>query len=174
SRFYKLSTRAVATIVVFGAVACIIVTAVGGAYPEAGHASNVVAPRTGDVWNVGELHTVQWCLQNIDATNSSGQPLLGMLILSYSGGVPDSHVLLGRERVHLTDLFPITDRLANVMVPSVPTRDDYSLYLFCHDNHDASSWSGDFTIFNPDDVAGIDKPRPDDIVVTTAPPISVT
>ena len=96
-------------------------------------------------------------LNDIPATNSSGQPLLGMLILSYSGGSPNSHVILGRKsqlfggcsedtdafrlRVDLTDWFPITDRLANINIPSVPTREDYSLYRTCSFYIPASSTS---------------------------------
>ena len=169
SRAHKLFTRLVASLCLFGAVACIIVMAVGGSFPSGQRGTNVVVPRTGDVWQVGELHTVQWyvhatCLfslrphpgmtftrlvicrkiNDIPATNSSGQPLLAMLILSYSGGSPNSHVILGRKFklfggcsegtdtrllcIDLTDWFPITDRLANINIPSVPTREDYSLY----------------------------------------------
>ena len=119
SRLHKLSTRVIASICMFGAVACIVVMAVGGSFPSDQHGTNVVVPRTGDVWQVGELHTVQWCVaivfsslalcadwvwmavsrkvNNIPATNSSGHPLMAMLILSYSGGSPNSHVILGGE-----------------------------------------------------------------------------
>ncbi|KAI0746788.1 hypothetical protein C8Q80DRAFT_1354900 [Daedaleopsis nitida] len=165
----RILTRTAGTLCLFGAIACILLVAIGGAYPSEKHGVRVVVPRTGDVWQVGELHTVQWTLNGMPTRNSSGEPLMAIFILSYASGAPDSHVLLG----HLTDWFPITDRLANIMVPSVPTREDYSLYMFSHDNRDVSSWSGALTIFNPENVEGIEEPA-NTLVVTTAPPVSVT
>ncbi|KAI0682214.1 hypothetical protein C8Q76DRAFT_323531 [Earliella scabrosa] len=169
----KIITRVTATCILFGAVGCILLVAIGGAFStsssEAKHGTHIVAPRTGDVWQVGELHTVQWTMNDVPTTNKSGDPLLAKLILSYAGTSPNSHVLLA----HLTDWFPITDRLMNILVPAVPTREDYSLYLFSHDNSDVSSWGGAITIFNPENVEGTAMAN-ETIVVTTAPPVSVT
>ncbi|RPD65495.1 hypothetical protein L226DRAFT_240192 [Lentinus tigrinus ALCF2SS1-7] len=169
SRLWRITTRALATLCVVGALTCFVVVAVGGAFPSYKRGSSIVAPRTGDVWQVGEMHTAQWTLNHVKTTNSSGDPMLAKLILAYSGGSQNAHVLLA----DLTDWFPVTDRLANVMVPSVPTREDYSLYLFSKEDHDVSAWSGYISIFNPDDVEGTDQP-PDKLTVTTAPPVSVT
>ncbi|KAI0717379.1 hypothetical protein C8T65DRAFT_707215 [Cerioporus squamosus] len=169
TRLWKITTRAAATLCLVATLACFIVVAVGGAFPSYQRGSSIVAPRTGDVWQVGDMHTVQWTMHHVRTTNSSGDPIMAKFILAYSGGSQNAHVLLSE----LTDWFPVTDRLANVMVPSVPTRDDYTLYLFSRDEHDVSAWSGYISIFNPEDVEGTDQP-PDKLVVTTAPPVSVT
>lgn len=116
----KIITRVTATCILFGAVGCILLVAIGGAFStsssEAKHGTHIVAPRTGDVWQVGELHTVQWyvsrfsyvsalvwsisfcrTMNDVPTTNKSGDPLLAKLILSYAGTSPNSHVLLARE-----------------------------------------------------------------------------
>ncbi|RDX54505.1 hypothetical protein OH76DRAFT_972111 [Lentinus brumalis] len=169
SRLWRITTAAAATLCLAATLACFVVVAVGGAFPSYKRESSIVAPRTGDVWQVGDMHTVQWTLTHVRTTNSSGDPIMAKFILAYSGGSQNAHVLIAE----LTGWFPLADRLANVMVPSVPTRDDYSLYLFSREEHDASAWSGSISIFNPEDVEGSDQP-PDKLVVTTAPPVSVT
>ncbi|TBU59262.1 hypothetical protein BD310DRAFT_849445 [Dichomitus squalens] len=169
SQAYKISTRIAAVIGIAGAVACFALVAMGGDYPEYKHGTSIVAPHAGETWQVGELHTVQWTLDGVRATDDKGENITAVFMLSYSGGGTDGHVLLGE----ISDWFPISDRFANIMVPSVPTRDDYTLYLFSREDRDISSWSGPITIFNPDNVDGSDEP-PSSLVVTTAPPVSVT
>ncbi|KAM5537099.1 hypothetical protein V8D89_009245 [Ganoderma adspersum] len=151
-----------------GALICFIAVAVGGAFPTSEHGTSIVVPQAGETWKVGELHTVQWTLGGVKTVNDKGENVTAKLVLSY-GGSSKSHTPLGE----LTDWFNIADTLANVIVPSVPTRDDYSLYMFSRDESDVSSWSGSITIFNANDVDGQDEP-PISITVTTAPPISVT
>lgn len=65
SRINRLITKIAATVGFVGALACIAVVAIGGAFPAYKHGASIVAPRTGDVWQVGELHTVQWCVEFI-------------------------------------------------------------------------------------------------------------
>ncbi len=56
----KIVTRVAGTLCFFGALGCILMVAIGGAFPSSEHGTQIVVPRTGDVWEVGELHTVQW------------------------------------------------------------------------------------------------------------------
>ena len=60
--------------ILFGAVGCILLVAIGGAFStsssEAKHGTHIVAPRTGDVWQVGELHTVQWCVSRLSCVSA--------------------------------------------------------------------------------------------------------
>ena len=60
SHFWRIFTRAAATLCVIGALTCFVLVAVGGAFPSYKRGSSIVAPRTGDVWQVGEMHTAQW------------------------------------------------------------------------------------------------------------------
>ncbi|KAI1798193.1 hypothetical protein LXA43DRAFT_13526 [Ganoderma leucocontextum] len=169
TRSFRSQAFKIAAIVgLVGTLICFIVVAVGGAFPTYKHGTSIFVPHAEETWQVGELHTVQWILNSVKTVNDKGENITARLILSY-GGDSNSHMPLGE----LTDWFNITDMLANVIVPSVPTRDDYALYMFSRDEPDVSSWSGSITIFNPNDVDGQDEP-PSSIVVTTAPPVSVT
>ncbi|PIL27525.1 hypothetical protein GSI_10676 [Ganoderma sinense ZZ0214-1] len=163
--FRSQAVKIVAIFVLVGALICFVAVAVGGAFPTSNPGTSIVAPQAGETWHIGELHTVQWTLGGIETVNDKGENITAKLVLSYGG----AHTPLGE----LTDWFNITDTLANVIVPSVPTREDYALYMFSRDEDDISIWSGFITIFNPNDVDGQDEP-PTSIVVTTAPPISVT
>ena len=66
SQAYKISTRVAATIGIAGAIACFALVAIGGAYPEYKHGTSIVAPRAGETWQVGEMHTVQWYVNRLE------------------------------------------------------------------------------------------------------------
>ncbi|KAI0777690.1 hypothetical protein BD413DRAFT_640329 [Trametes elegans] len=150
------------------ALVLLFVVAWGGAYPSYDPNPPVIFPREGETWRVGEMHTVQWKVDGIPTTNSSGLPILAVLVLAYWSDTNEPALLRHQP---LTDWVPITDSMANVIVPSVPTRSDYSIYLNAHD--DRSSRSGIITIFNPDDPRGTGAP-PRTLVITNAPPIAST
>ncbi|OSD08027.1 hypothetical protein PYCCODRAFT_1473613 [Trametes coccinea BRFM310] len=168
SRVGKLCVKVISLAGAFLALSLLFVAAWGGGYPSYDPNPPILLPKQGEVWHVGELHTVQWSVDGIPTTNSSGKPVLALLILAYWSD-SDEPALLKHEP--LTDWIPITDKMANVIVPAVPTRSDYSIFLNAHD--DRSSCSGTITIFNPDDPTGTGAP-PRTLLVTTAPPISST
>ncbi|KAH9849336.1 hypothetical protein C2E23DRAFT_870663 [Lenzites betulinus] len=168
SRLGKFAIKAIGIGSALMAVVLLFAMAWGGSYPSYDPNPPVLIPRQGDVWHVGELHTVQWNVDGIPTTNSSGQPVLALLILAYWTQTSEPELLKDQP---LTDWVPITDKIANVIVPTVPTRSDYAIFLRAHD--DRSSCSGTITIFNPDDPTGSGVP-PRSLEVTTAPPVSVT
>ncbi|KAI0635179.1 hypothetical protein C8Q77DRAFT_1156507 [Trametes polyzona] len=168
SRLGKLSVKVIGVACALMALVLLFVVAWGGSYPSYDPNPPILIPRQGDVWHVGELHTVEWSVDGIPTTNSSGKPVLAILMLAYWSQTTEPALLRDEP---LTDWIPITDKLANVIVPAVPTRSDYAIFLNAHD--DRSSCSGTITIFNPDDPTGSGAP-PRSLVVTTAPPISVT
>ncbi|KAI0653922.1 hypothetical protein C8Q70DRAFT_553279 [Cubamyces menziesii] len=167
-RLAKLSVKVVSIVGAVMALVLLFVVAWGGSYPSYNPNPPILIPRQDDVWHVGELHTVQWSVDGIPTTNSSGKPVLALLLLAYWSD-SNEPALLRHEP--LTDWIPITDKMANIIVPSVPTRNDYSIFLNAHD--DRSSCSGTITIFNPDDPSGTGVP-PRTLLVTTAPPIAST
>ncbi|KAI0330336.1 hypothetical protein GY45DRAFT_765603 [Cubamyces sp. BRFM 1775] len=168
SRLGKLSVKAVSIAGAVMALVLLFVVAWGGSYPSYDPNPPILIPRQGDVWHVGEMHTVQWSVNDIPTTNSSGKPVLALLLLAYWSDSSEPALL---RHEPLTDWIPITDKMANVIVPSVPTRSDYAIFLNAHD--DRSSCSGTITIFNPDDPSGTGAP-PRTLLVTTAPPIAST
>ncbi|KAI0371962.1 hypothetical protein BV20DRAFT_132429 [Pilatotrama ljubarskyi] len=168
SRVSKLAVKVVGMAGALMALVLLFVVAWGGSYPSYDPNPPILIPRQGDVWHVGELHTVQWSVDGIPTTNSSGQPVQALLMLAYWSETNEPALL---RHEPLTDWIPITDKMANVIVPTVPTRSDYSIFLNAHD--DRSSCSGTITIFNPDDPSGTGVP-PRTLLVTTAPPISST
>ncbi|KAH9896878.1 hypothetical protein C8Q73DRAFT_789178 [Cubamyces lactineus] len=168
SRLAKLSVKVVSIAGAVMALVLLFVVAWGGSYPSYDPNPPILIPRQGDVWHVGELHTVQWSVNDIPTTNSSGKPVLALLLLAYWSDSSEPALL---RHEPLTDWIPITDKMANIIVPSVPTRSDYSIFLNAHD--DRSSCSGTITIFNPDDPSGTGAP-PRTLLVTTAPPITST
>ncbi|KAJ2990314.1 hypothetical protein NUW54_g8506 [Trametes sanguinea] len=168
SRVGKLCVKVIALAGAFLALSLLFVVAWGGGYPSYDPNPPILLPKQGEVWHVGELHTVQWSVDSIPTTNSSGKPVLALLILAYWSNSNEPALL---KHEPLTDWIPITDKMANVIVPAVPTRSDYSIFLNAHD--DRSSCSGTITIFNPDDPTGTGAP-PRTLLVTTAPPISST
>ncbi len=116
SRLWRITTAAAATLCLAATLACFVVVAVGGAFPSYKRESSIVAPRTGDVWQVGDMHTVQWyvlhfstspfevqnhlrcrTLTHVRTTNSSGDPIMAKFILAYSGGSQNAHVLIAGE-----------------------------------------------------------------------------
>ncbi|KAI0717375.1 hypothetical protein C8T65DRAFT_571954 [Cerioporus squamosus] len=130
----------------------------------------MLIPSKGDVWDVGELRTVEWGITpDISLTNSSGAPKLALIILGYDSGQARNPVLL--ESYQLASGFPISQKMVNIIVPAVPTRKDYAIFM--NTQEAGLSWSGAFEIFNPDDPQGTGA-APTSISVTTAPPISVT
>ncbi|EIW55703.1 uncharacterized protein TRAVEDRAFT_50191 [Trametes versicolor FP-101664 SS1] len=168
SRLGQLIVKAIGIACGLLTVVLLFVVSWGGSYPSYDPNPPVLIPRQGDVWHVGELHTVEWSVDGIRTTNSSGKPVLALLILAYWTETTEPALL---RHEPLTDWIPLTDQMANVIVPSVPTRSDYAIFLSAHD--DRSSSSGTITIFNPDDPTGAKDP-PRTLTVTTAPPISVT
>ncbi|KAI0646317.1 hypothetical protein C8Q79DRAFT_926312 [Trametes meyenii] len=168
SRVGKYTVKAIGIATAIMGLLLLFAVSWGGSYPSYDPNPPILIPRQGDVWHVGELHTVQWKVDGIPTTNSSGQPVLALLILGYWSETNEPALL---KHEPLTDWIPITDKMANVIVPSVPTRSDYSIFLNAHD--DRSSCSGTITIFNPDDPKGTEPP-PRTLLVTTAPPISAT
>ncbi|KAL7284184.1 hypothetical protein ACG7TL_001466 [Trametes sanguinea] len=127
------------------------------------------------------VHAECESVDGIPTTNSSGKPVLALLILAYWSD-SDEPALLKHEP--LTDWIPITDKMANVIyqqgVTTPSSVRDYGpmgwssterAIVNAHD--DRSSCSGTITIFNPDDPTGTGAP-PRTLLVTTAPPISST
>ncbi|KAI0826607.1 hypothetical protein BC628DRAFT_1410211 [Trametes gibbosa] len=168
SRLGKLVVKTIGITSALLAVALLFAAAWGPSYPSYDPNPPVLSPKQGEVWHVGELRTVQWGVDGIPTTNSSGKPVLALLMLAFWGQTKEPALLRDQP---LTGWIPITDTLANVIVPAVPTRSDYAIFLNAHD--DRSSCSGTITIFNPDDPTGSGIP-PHSLEVTTAPPISAT
>ncbi|KAM5537104.1 hypothetical protein V8D89_009250 [Ganoderma adspersum] len=112
-------------------------------FPSFAPVPPVLIPATGDRWQVGDLRTVEWGTTNVSLTNSSGVPLRGIILLSYDAGNVLNPVVLGHQP--LAQNFTISQKMVNIYVPEVPTRNDYRI-----------------------------TPAPNSLVVSSAPPISVT
>ncbi|KAI0717378.1 hypothetical protein C8T65DRAFT_641256 [Cerioporus squamosus] len=147
-----------------------VLNGVAAQHPTFAPVPPILVPSKGDKWNVGELRTVEWGLAaNDPLTNSSGDPILGFILLSYDSGDPLNPVLLEGQR--LASGFPLSQKMVNIIVPEVPTRQDYSIFL--NADADGVSWTDPFEILNPNDPQGTGA-RPTSLSVSTAPPISVT
>ncbi|RPD65496.1 hypothetical protein L226DRAFT_530919 [Lentinus tigrinus ALCF2SS1-7] len=142
-----------------------------GALAQFGPLPPMLIPSKGDVWNVGELRTVEWGItSDTRLTNeTSGAPLTAFVILAYDSGQVLNPVLL--ESYQLAAGFPVSQKMVNIIVPEVPTRKDYSIFMNFQGL--GTSWSAAFEIFNPKDPQGTGV-APTSFSVITAPPISVT
>ncbi|KAI0764948.1 hypothetical protein C8Q74DRAFT_1370835 [Fomes fomentarius] len=128
----------------------------------------ILVPSSGDVWKVGELRTVEWGIKDEPLNDSSGNPYLGFLLLAYNSGDPDMPVVLASHK--LASGFSISQQIVNMIVPEVPTRKDYKIFMSAQP--DSLSLSGPFEIFNPNDPQGTGSPAT--FSVASAPAISVT
>ncbi|KAH9896879.1 hypothetical protein C8Q73DRAFT_687577 [Cubamyces lactineus] len=126
----------------------------------------IVKPRSGDVWTVGELQTVQWSTTGIQVFGPDGKtPLTGHLWLGHLTNTsdPDSSGYWLWVNEPLSVNFPLSAGQVDVMVPEVPTGSVYFVGIDKSDN-----LSQLFTIKNPKDPNGTGV-EPSDITVTTVP-----
>ncbi|KAI0330335.1 hypothetical protein GY45DRAFT_764946 [Cubamyces sp. BRFM 1775] len=90
----------------------------------------IIVPRSGDVWAVGELHTVQWSTTGIQVFGPDGKtPLTGQLWLGHltNSSDPDSSGYWLWVDEPLSSNFPLSTGQVDIMVPEVPTGSVYFL-----------------------------------------------
>ncbi|KAH9896880.1 hypothetical protein C8Q73DRAFT_789180 [Cubamyces lactineus] len=123
----------------------------------------ITSPRHGDVWTVGETRIVEWEITDVQVVSNdqtkflSGYLLLGHLVDGTSTGFR----LWAGEPLAMG--FNLSDKQVSVVVPDVPTGNNYVLAL-----QQTVGLSELFTIQNPNDPNGTEA-VPSSISVTTLP-----
>ncbi|KAI0330334.1 hypothetical protein GY45DRAFT_1370896 [Cubamyces sp. BRFM 1775] len=122
----------------------------------------ITSPRYGDVWTVGETRVVEWDITDVQVVSDNqtaflvGRLSLGVLVDSMTG-----FWLWSGEPLAMG--FNLSDRQVSVVVPDVPTGNNYILSL-----QETLGLSELFAIQNPNDPNGT-EPVPSSISVTTLP-----
>ncbi|KAI9063626.1 hypothetical protein FKP32DRAFT_1676325 [Trametes sanguinea] len=109
----------------------------------------IISPRSGDVWTVGQVATVEWSTQGIQLyADNRVTPLPGILWLGHLV----NYTVAGYELWGLEPLannFPLPLAKIQVVVPDVPSGSNYLLSL-----NDNANLGELFTIHNPADPSG--------------------
>ncbi|KAI0328910.1 hypothetical protein GY45DRAFT_1325770 [Cubamyces sp. BRFM 1775] len=109
----------------------------------------ITRPNHEDKWNTGQVQTVTWDSTGLNVTGVNGTLLLGYVL-------PNTTRLVWTDQP-LARNVPLADEVVNIILPNVPTGDEYFMILL----GDMNNTSPLFAIANPA------------IVVATTPPLSL-
>ncbi|KAH9889977.1 hypothetical protein C8Q73DRAFT_706216 [Cubamyces lactineus] len=109
----------------------------------------ITRPNHEDKWTTGQVQTVTWDSTGLNVTGVNGTLLLGYVL-------PNTTRLVWTDQP-LAEHVPLADEVVNIILPNVPTGDEYFMILL----GDMNNTSPLFAISNPA------------IVVATTPPLSL-